>query len=121
MLGISWTGGSNLQGLAEVWQGLGGALLVFQGQAQEKCTSKRWGKAASSSVKGRQGQQGRGIQGRDLGQVENDRGVAGAIQEMGAGDQHIDRGRLRSGCVVFTTRTSSPRRDRAPGRARSRP
>ena len=83
------------QGPAEMLQGLRGPVLVFQGQAQEEVDVKARREGGVELGKGRQGRQGRGIQGRGLGQVENDVGVAGAVQEMGAGDQHVHRREIK--------------------------
>ena len=83
--------GGGFQGPAEVLQGLAGPVLVFQGQAQEEVDVEAVGEGGVELRQGRQGLKGRGVQGRGLGQVENDVGVAGAVQEMGAGDQHVHR------------------------------
>ncbi len=72
-------------------QGLAGPVLVLQGQAQEELDVKAVGEGGVEPRQGRQGLKGRGVKGRGLGQVEDDAGVAGALQKMGAGDQDVHR------------------------------
>ena len=88
--------GIERQGPAEVLQGLAGPVLVFQGQAQEEVDVEALREGGVELRQGRQGLQGRGVQGRGLGQVKDDVGVAGAVQEMGAGDQHVHRREIQS-------------------------
>ena len=78
-------------------QSLAGPVLVFQGQAQEEVDVEAVREGGVELRQGCQGLKGRGVQGRGLGQVENDAGVAGAVQEMGAGDQHVNRRDLTPG------------------------
>ena len=88
--------GVECQRPAEVLQGLAGPVLVFQGQAQEEVDVEALREGGVELRQGRQGLEGRGVQGRSLGQVENDVGVSGAVQEMGAGDEDVDRGELQA-------------------------
>ena len=97
MLGSSMGRRVEFQGLAEVLQSLTGPVLVFQGQAQEEVDVEAGREGGVELRQGRQGLKGRGVQGRGLGQVENDVGVAGAVQEMGAGDQHVNRREIKGG------------------------
>jgi len=111
--GQSWAGGLRPAARRKVLQGITGPVLVFPGPDQEEVDVEARGKAGVEFRQGRQGLKGRGVQGRGLGQVENDVGVRCDPGNGWRGSARYTVGELSAGWVVFYHQNLQPRRDRA--------